>query len=211
MDVERLDDKMVRRAVSGDKVALTVLLRRSRSRLRETIAGSIPPDLERRVDADDVVQEAHVAASRTIRELKNATPDGFDGWLFTIARSKLRDALRRFRAAKRGGGRVPLSDRPAGTEDSMVALLDRVAGPDRTPSRVVARAEAVKAVESALADISEQYREAIWLVHIEGRPIAAAAKQLGKTDRAVHGLLRRGLKELCDELGSVSGFLSSSG
>ncbi|MCH8806978.1 MAG: hypothetical protein IH986_12925 [Planctomycetes bacterium] len=93
----------------------------------------------------------------------------------------------------------------------MIGLLDLLAGPGRTPSRCVARVEALRAVQSALDRLPEHYRQAILLVRIEGRPVAEVAAEMGRTERAVHGLTRRGLELLRDRLGDSSAYLSSSG
>ena len=91
------------------------------------------------------------------------------------------------------------------------ALLDTLAGPTQTPSRNVARGEAIDAVEDALDQLPDHYRQAVWLVHIAGRPVREAALAMGRTDRAIHGLCRQGLKAMRDYLGSESRFLSRVG
>lgn len=197
------------RAAAGDELALTLLLKNTRGMVVEWIARKLPADLRTVIDADDVVQESHVEAYRHVSTFEPRGPDAFDRWIRTIALRKLRDQIKRHRAAKRGGG---IARTPAGRaiDDSMIALLDTLAGPGRTPSRSVARVEAIEAVQGALNDIDEHYRQAIWMVHIEGRPVAEAAKALGRTERAVHGLTRRGLDQLRERLGGRSNFLSAS-
>ena len=48
------------------------------------------------------------------------------------------------------------------------------AAPGRTPSRCVARLEAVSAVQEALDALPKHYRRAIWHVHLEGRSGSAS-------------------------------------
>lgn len=95
-------------------------------------------------------------------------------------------------------------------DDSTIALLDMLAGPGRTPSRSVARIEAIDAVQSALSAIPDNYRQAIGLVHLEGRPIREVAEIIGCTERAVQGLCRRGLKQMEAHLRSASRFYSTT-
>ena len=90
----------------------------------------------------------------------------------------------------------------------MIALIDMLAAPGKTPSRVVARDEAVSAVEKALESLNEDQRRAIMLVHIEEKPVAEAAEAMGRTERSIHGLLRRGLEKLREVLGRESKFLT---
>lgn len=200
----------IQRAVAGDAVALKLLLTESYPRVCERIARKIPTDLRRVVDAEDIVQEAEIEIFRCIETFQVRGPNSFYRWFATISTSRLRDAARRERAAKRGGLRTANPNRKR-IEDSTISLMDMLAGPDHTPSRSMARGEAIEAVETALARIPEHYRRAIRLVHIEGRPVAEAAAQMGRTDRAIHGLCRRGLEQLHEQLRSASRFFSTPG
>ena len=209
MDSER-EESLVRRAVDGDAAATTLLLKDSRRWLCALIAARIPAGLRGTLDADDVVQEAHVDVFRNITAFLWRGPGSFHCWVLKIARRRLRAAFRAQGAERRGGGRAAA---PAAWnyEDSVVNLLDLVAAPGRTPSRSVARLEGVRAVEDALSGLPAHYRLAVKMVYIEGHPIAATATAMGCTDRAVHGYCRRGLKLLRDGLGSSSRFFSSQG
>ena len=209
MEAAKRQRELVQRAVDGDEVALTLLLTESRAELCEYVSGKISPSVHRLLSADDVVQEAHAEVFRRISSFRPIGGDSFDRWVAAIAIRRLRSAIRRHRAAKRGGGRFGAE--PRHFEDSTIALLDFLAGPGKTPSRVVARGEAVGAVQEALADLPEQQRQAVWLVHIEGCTAGEAATQMGRTERAIHGLCRRGLENMRNQLESASRFLSSSG
>lgn len=202
---------LVRRAAAGDSVAAALLLKDSRDRLCRYLGRKVPGDLRGTMDAADIVQEAHVEVFRHLDRFESRGPDSFYRWVATIALRKLRAAIKQRRTAKRGGGRTPAAPARRDIDSSMIALLDDLAAPGRTPSRVVARAEALEAVKAALETLPERNREAIWGVHIEERPVADVAERMGVTDRAVHGLCRRGLKLLRERLGTASKFLSSSG
>jgi RNA polymerase sigma factor (sigma-70 family) len=173
--------------------------------------GRVPSDLRSVVDVDDIVQDTHIEIFRRIEGFKPRHAGSFDRWVTVIGLTRLRNAIKRHRAAKRGGQHWTVSPVSRRTQDSMIALLDTLADPGRTPSRFVARAEAVEAVHGALADLPDHYRRAVWLVHIEGRPVRSVAVEMGKTERAIHGLCRRGLSLLRDRLGSATRFLTSSG
>lgn len=161
--------------------------------------------------AEDVVQQAHIEVFRRIAGFEWRGPDSFYRWLATIALSRLRNAIRHQTSIKRGGGWTPVGPFAGNFEESAVELLDLLAGPDETPSRCVARSEAALAVRSALAELPEDNRRALWLVHFEGCSAKAAAAQMGRTERAVHGLCHRGLKLLRSHLRSATRFLSSAG
>ncbi len=210
MHGEERELALVRRAAAGDAVALKLLLTKTRPRLRCYISRQIPSDLGRVADADDIVQETHVVVFHRIDGFQPRGADSFFQFTAAIAMNLLRNAITRHRAAKRGGGRAPIR-RPKSIEDSTIAMLDLLAGPGHTPSRSVARHEAIEAVESALAELPDHYQQAVRLVHIEGCPVREAASRMGRTERAVHGLCRRGLKLMRNQLFSASKFLSLKG
>jgi RNA polymerase sigma-70 factor (ECF subfamily) len=203
--------ELVRQAVSGDRAALLKLLGRSRQQLCQRVAHRIPTALRGVVDAEDVVQDAHVEVFRHIDTFELRDSDSFDRWIRTIALRKLRDAVRRQRAAKRGQGKSPIGPVAQSLEDSMIALLDLISAPGRTPSSVAARAEGVQAMQAAIGQLPEDYRKAVWLVHIEGRSVASVAKAMGRSEGAIRVLCHKARRRMRDILGSRSRFLSSSG
>ena len=211
MDEPQRPGDLIDRAVRGDEVALTILLTQSRGRLCGYLCAKIPSNLSGQIDADDIVQEAHVEVFRHIGSFEMRGPESFDRWVKTIAIRKLRDSVKACRADRRGGGRSPIGTVTASVEESMVALLDLLAGPDKTPSRSAARHEVVAAIRDALTELPEDYRQAVWIVYIEGHPPAVAAERMQRTERAIHNLCYKAKDRLRDILGSRSRFLSSSG
>jgi len=73
----------------------------------------------------------------------------------------------------------------------------------------VARREAVALMKQEILALPEHYRRAIELVYLQGRTVAAAAREMGRTERAIHGLCRRGTRLLARRLGSASCYLGS--
>jgi RNA polymerase sigma-70 factor, ECF subfamily len=124
-------------------------------------------------EADDVVQEAFIAALTT-----SALPSGDVGaWLRAIAARKALDAAR---AAKRRG------------EDALVEIAQR----DASPSDVIA-------VRQALARLSPADRAVLVLVDLEGRSMAEAAAALGTTHVAARLRAMRARRKLATLLESV--------
>lgn len=205
------EEALIQRAVEGDEVALTTLLVHSRPGLLMSVARKIPPDLAGIVGAEDIVQETFIAVFRDVGTLDSTRPASFHRWIQAVALNQLRNIIKHHRAAKRGGAYVRASNRKKSIEDSAVDLFNLLAGPGRTPSRSVARREAITAVEEAVACLPDRYRQAVQLVHMEGFSVAEAASAMCRTERAIHGLCRRGLKRLETQLLSASRFLSSRG
>ena len=210
MDTAERDSELIQQAIAGESSALKLLLLDAHAGLSSYVARRVPADLRSTLDAEDVMQEAYAQVFRHVREFEPRGPASFQRWVLTIAVRKLRNAISRERAAKRGGGARVAAAVLGRHEDSCVALLDLLVAPGRTPSRCIARQEAVRAVETALAGLPEHYRQAVGLIHLQGWSVARAAAEMGRTQRAVHGLCRRGLKLLRARLGSVSEYLSSS-
>jgi RNA polymerase sigma-70 factor (ECF subfamily) len=208
-DTYELD--LLQRAKEGDTVAVTVLLARYHERLRAQTARRIPVDLQRTVDADDILQETQVQVYRHVETFEPRGPDSFYRWVATIALRRLRNAIKRQRAAKRGAGKMGITGGATVPEESVVTLLELMAGPEKTPSRVATRNEAIQAVQTALAHLPQDYRKAVQLVYIEGHSVAHAAAEMGRTDRAIHNLCHKAKKHLQELLGSASRYLSSSG
>lgn len=209
-DLQAWELALAEKSVAGDESALAVLLTDSRGRLHRRVANRIPQDLQRLISADDIVQQAHMDVFGAIRSFELRGADSFNRWVTTLAVRRLQKEIRKYRTAKRGCDRRKIAG-VGRYADSSIALLDMLAGPGKTPSRSVAQHEAVEAVEDALADLPERCRDAVWLVHIEGKSAEEAAQSMGCTRRAVHGLCHRGLERMHKRLGSASRFLSSSG
>lgn len=205
------DDQMlaaVKRAVSGDTTALTLVLMNLHADLCAYLNPRIPPALRGQLDAEDVLQQTYVQVFRHVARFVPRDPDAFRRWVCTIALRRLRNEICKLRTAKRGGGARAVDGRLE-QRDSWIGLIELLSAPGRSPSRCAARAEAVAAVESALSTLPEHYQQAIRLVYLQGWSVAAAATQMNKTERAIHGLCRRGLDLLRSRMGSASGFLSS--
>ena len=207
------DLDLVHRAADGDRTALTVLLQESRRPLFAIIAPKIPQDLRSVIEAEDVIQEAHVAAFRHIATFEPRSPDAFFQWLSTVAERKLFDAIKRHRAEKRGGAVATISGTiiDPRVEESVVILLDTFIAPGKTPSSTARRNEAVEEVLRALEQLPPDQERAVHLIHLDGVPVEQVAEQLGRTEPAIRGLCRRGLETLRDRLSGPLDFLSSRG
>ena len=203
--------ELVQLAVGGDRGALLKLLERTRRGLCDFVSRRIPATLRGAVDAEDIVQNTHIEVFRRVTSFEPRGPDSFGRWVRTVAVHKLRDSIRGHRAVKRGGGRAPVAEMPGGSADSMIALVDWVAGAEKTPSRVVARAEAVSAMRAAMEQLPVDYRRALWMIYIEGRSTAEVARELDRSEGAIRVLCHKARKRLQRMLGNRSRFLSDTG
>jgi len=202
------EQDLVARAISGEESALERLLLRHHDRLEAFVQHKLPPALRGSFDAEDILQTTYAHAFRHIKTFEPQGPEAFYAWLTKIAENRLRDLVRRHRAAKRGGGRSPARAQGAGISRSSIDLLGVINVDEHTPSRSAAGHEAVAAIHVALAGLGDDCREAIRLRYLEGLSVADVAARIGRSPRAVHGLCYRGLRRLRAAMGRASAFLS---
>lgn len=199
-------------AARGDQDALQQLLIYHFPELCAIIARQIPPSLNRHLDAEDVIQQAYVAAFGSVTSCNFNTPAGFYKWLESIAIEKLATASRDLHRKKRDIRRIQRSGprrRNNGSPQSSVAdLINRLPGTDSTPSKGLARNEARAAVLSSLARLTDDQRAVIQMRFLEGLPTSEIAAALEKSEDAIYTLTHRGLKSLQSFLGSASKFLT---
>jgi RNA polymerase sigma-70 factor (subfamily 1) len=202
-------NRLLTRAKQGDRVAMGRLLMVYDRRLRRRLARRISADLQRVLSVEDVLQETYGDAYRHVRRFESRGPQAFYNWLAAIAERKLIDAVKGLRARKRapapGARRIGID-----LSTSFLGLARLVDEKGKTPSKVIAREEAVRAMQVGLAALPESCRQAVWLRHIEGKDVSEIAAALGRTERAVHQLCYRGLQRLREQMGSRSKYLSDS-
>lgn len=198
--------KLIRQATRGDADALQALIVEYHGALRACVERRSAGPQRSLVDPDDVLQDTYVAAFRTVAGLEFKSPAAFYGWLERIAVTRLIDPQRAAVRKKRNRGRTVNADSSANTRYD--GLAQTLISPDGTPSHFAARSEAVAAVLTSLARLTEDQRDVIRLRFLEGLPVGEVASRLGKSDDAVHALSRRGLNALRESLGSLSRFLS---
>src|SRR5262249_21204157 len=110
----------------------------------------------------------------------------------------LADALRAFTQAKRDLAREqPLA---AALQASSVRLEAWLAADQPGPPEQAARHERAVRLADALERLPEAQREALVLQYWHGWTLAQIAEHLGRSQAAVAGLLKRGLKQLRQQL-----------
>src|SRR5258706_9897778 len=152
MGVESVAELVVR-AQRGDSTAFGELVRRH-LRMAYTIALAV---LRRTADADDVAQDAFVAALERIRDCRE--PARFSGWLVRIVRNRALNALERRRLRDSTGEPDPQAAGGAGGD-------------------VFARGRLLE----ALVRLTDVQREIVLLHDLDGQSHAEIAEALGLTE-----------------------------
>jgi len=166
-------EELVRRAQAGGEAARDELFLRA-ARLAHARAVRLLDDREA---AEDVAQEALVAACEGLRSVRH--PEGFLGWLRRIVD---RTAARHL-AASVGPGR-PLPLHPD------------VRSPELTPAEVAERREAVDVARRALSTLPPRSRLVVELFYFDGLTCAEVAEFLDVSTDSVKATLHRSRERL---------------
>jgi RNA polymerase sigma-70 factor (ECF subfamily) len=160
------------------------------------------------VGTDDIIQQVYTQVFRDIAGFDPREDSSLPAWLKTIADNRIRDSLRRRRSKKRGGDFRRVQALPNADSPFVDDLIAEYAATSGTPSREVARREAVQAIQTAIAELSEDYRLVVQLRYFDGLSLEDTACRVGKTTGAVRGLLDRAKQKIRESLQSASRYLS---
>ncbi len=196
------DEVLLSLATSGDRDALSALLARHGSAVRQTVAVDISPGFRRLLDEDDAMQVTYLEAFLRIRELRTTDGEGFSAWLRQIARNNVRDAIKGLTRAKRPD---PRRQRVDGASDESAQVLYELVGLDSaTASRIVRSEERKSFLDGALQQLPADYRRVLQEYDLNGTAIETVAMQMGRSQGAIFMLRARALARLREILPSVS-------
>ena len=180
-----------RREMNGD---VTAELSRFRPYLLMLARLQFDDLLQAKLDESDIVQQTLMEAHQSLPSFRGQSGEEQVAWLRTILARNLADELRKFRRGKRD---VRLeASLQVSLNESTVRLERILACNDGTPSQYAMANEQLVALATALMKLPEDQRRAVELFHLQGHSAAEVAARLERTDIAVAGLLRRGLKRL---------------
>ncbi len=151
--------------------------------------------LQGKLDPSDVVQQTLVKAHQNRGQFRGHTDAEWAAWLRRILANTITDAARKFR---REVALEPLVEQAL--HESSARLEAWLAADDSSPSERVVRQEHLLRLADALAQLPPDQRQAVELRYLRDSSVARVAEQMGRTEAAVAGLLRRGLKQLRQRL-----------
>lgn len=189
-------EELLELAAAGNESAVSCLLSRYRTRLREMVRLRMDGRIAARCDPSDVVQEALLDAHRQLARYLTERPLPFYPWLRQITWQQLVAHHRRhLKYQARSVLREDeiwrtLSDR------SSQNLAEQLTDSMVTPSQQLARSELRCLVFAALEQLSDNDREVLVLRILEQLSAQEAGAVLGLTAAAVRARQLRALKRL---------------
>jgi RNA polymerase sigma-70 factor (ECF subfamily) len=159
----------------------------------------LDPRLRGKVDLSGVVQQTLLEAHQSLDRLADQGDERLAAWLRQVLANNLRDEVRKLHAAKRDAERERSLE--AAVEESSARLEAWLAAEQSSPSERAERQEELLRLAGALARLPDEQRRAVEMHHLQGRPLAEVALELGRSKGAVAQLLFRGLQKLREWMG----------
>lgn len=176
-------------ARAGSLSALGQLLEQFRPKIRQQAVHLLDDRWQARADQSDLAQLTLTTGAHAFPAFRGTSEEELFAWLKAILQQHLAAMARwHLQTEMRSVGRESLL--PADQESQGPAD----AGP--SPSRMVIHGEVRSQLESAIADLPWDQREVIRLRYLDDWSTQQIAQFLEKSERAVAGLLRRGLSRL---------------
>jgi RNA polymerase sigma-70 factor (ECF subfamily) len=181
--------ELIQRARDGDREALGALLDRYRAYLRLLAQRRLDGTTQARVDASDVVQQTFLEAHRDFPAFQGADEAELIGWLRRILENNTAHTIERHVFTQKR------------TLDRERTLHPSLPADQTSPSRRAMLGEAAVRLAQAIETLPPDQREAIRLRHLEGWTMDQLVAHFGRTESAVAGLLKRGLRGLRSHFG----------
>lgn len=170
------DVAVIAAAQDGDRDALGSILRAGHPRLVGFFRGAGP----QRADAEDLASQTCEAIVKSIKKLREA--QAFEGWFWAIARTNLKGWIRKTRREKR----YPPSDLAP-----------------RQPDEAFDEVEDHASMRQALASLSDNDRQILWLREVEELSYDDISSKLGTSAATIRVACHRARQRLSESFAAI--------
>jgi RNA polymerase sigma-70 factor, ECF subfamily len=173
-------------------------LERYRNYLSLLARAQLSPRLQSKLAPSDVVQQALLRAHEKREQFRGQSEAEWAAWLRQILVHTLAEAVRGFGRQQRDVALERSLD--AAVTDSSARLEFWLAAEQSSPSERAVRQEELLRLAQAVAQLPDDQRAAVEMRHVQGYCLAEISRHLGRSEASVAGLIRRGLKQLREQL-----------
>jgi RNA polymerase sigma-70 factor, ECF subfamily len=187
-------EQLLSQAQGGDEAALGQLLQSYRPYLALLARLRSDRRLQSKVDDSDLVQDTCLSAHRDFKQFRGSTEREFTAWLREIMAHATANLFRDQRRQRRD---FRLEQQLSLNLNESSQMMERaLIHPDSSPSQSAVRRERSVLMANALSQLPSDYREVLVLRELQGRSLAEAAEQMGRTPDAVQKLWARALVQM---------------
>jgi RNA polymerase sigma-70 factor (ECF subfamily) len=154
----------------------------------------LQPRFRSKLGASDIVQQTLLKAMENLGQYRGNSEAELAAWLRRILTNTLVDAVRGLEGAKRDVALERSLEAELTQSSARLEALLQARG--TSPSEQALRHEQLLQLSAALARLPEDQRQALEMHYLQGSTVAAVAEQMGRSERSVAGLVRRGLQRL---------------
>jgi len=202
-------DPYLPRLLAGEVAALSEYFDRERLRLARMVQFRLDPRLRSRIDAEDILQEAYVAAAQRLAAFGKSQPMSPLVWLRLIVGQTLIDVHRRHVGAQMRDADRERSIQARLADGTSLTMTFHLLGRLTSPSGAAVRAEMSALVAQALEAMNPIDREVLALRHFEELTNKETAETLGIEPKAASIRYVRALARLKEVLQQVPGFFDA--
>lgn len=188
--------KVIREAIAGSGEARGQLFASIHNYLLLISNQELDTSLQRKIGASDIVQQTYVNAINGLEDFRGDTENEFRSWLRTILLREITRQRRAYGRQKRNHNR----ERYLSAEDSRHRNGVDPVDQEVTPSSQAIVSEQLSLLQSALLNLSDDYRTVVQLRNIRRMKFAEIGKLLGRSEEAVRKLWKRAIIQLNSEL-----------
>jgi RNA polymerase sigma-70 factor (ECF subfamily) len=147
-----------------------------------------------KADASDLVQETLLKAHQHFGSFRGSSEGEFVAWLRQILAQNVAQLVRRFRTGGRNVQREQSIEDLVARSSNVLAGIAAASG--TSPSMAAERRDTGVVLATALAELSDEQREIIFLRHVEELSWAEIALRMNRSHDAARMLWTRALKKL---------------